>query len=397
VKRAAHLVELLAAALLFPVARLRRLLGWRPRRIVIVGWWGSETVGDVAILGQLFVECGEVAPDAKLALVSFDRDVSRASLAELGREDVELLPVGAASGWAAVSCRALVYGGGPLMDSPSMVPWALRARLARWAGSRVMIYACGIGPVWSARTARAVRVLVRSATHVVLRDRRSYDWDADLSRASHAVVSFDPAFDFARRVRSPSADRRRDRLALALRLPSTGYLGGLDLCRAGEAFLDVVAEALNTLGKERTLELVGCTMHAGFADSDDHAVYVRLRARLAVPDRLIVAPGRQSVADVVRALETSHAALTVRFHGMILALGTDTPFVAIDYARPSGKVSAAAAMAGRSASVVRWDEVGADDLTRRLSEMLDSTDAARPVDVDQARRARVAILRDAVG
>jgi hypothetical protein len=82
---------------------------------------------------------------------------------------------------------------------------------------------------------------------------------------------------------------------------------------------------------------------------------------------------------------------------MILALATDTPFVAIDYARPSGKVSAAAAVAGRSASVVRWDEVGADDLTRRLSEMLDSTDPARPVNVDQARRARVAVLREAVG
>jgi hypothetical protein len=46
--------------------------------------------------------------------------------------------------------------------------------------------------------------------------------------------------------------------------------------------------------------------------------------------------------------------------------------------------------------VVRWDEVGADDLTRRLSEMLDSTDPARPVNVDDARRARVAVLREAV-
>jgi polysaccharide pyruvyl transferase WcaK-like protein len=397
VKRVAHLFELLAAAAFFPVARLGRLVGWHSRRILIVGWWGSETVGDVAILGRLFAECDELAPDAKLTLASFDCEVSRRSLAELGRPDVELLPVGAASGWAAVACRALVYGGGPLMESPSMLPWAVRARLARWAGARVMLYACGIGPVRSARTAGAVRTLVRAATHVVFRDRSSYDWDRDLSIERRAVVSFDPAFDYATRMRSPNAERRRDRLALALRLPTTGYLGRLDAGRAGEAFLDVVAEALNTLAKERALELVGCTMHTGFAESDDHGVYERLRERLTAPGLLTVARSRHSVADVVRVLETSQAALTVRFHGMIFALATGTPFVAIDYARPSGKVSAAAAMVGRSASVVGWDELTADDLARRLREMLECTRPPPPVNIDDARQARMAVLREAIG
>lgn len=395
-KRAAYVVELLAAAVLVPVARLARLLRWRPSRVVIVGWWGSETVGDVAILGQLLAECGEVAPGAKVTLVTFDREVSRVSLAELGRQDVELLPVGARAGWASVSSRALVYGGGPLMESPSMRPWALRAWFARRAGARVMIYACGIGPVRSARTARAVRMLVRSATHVVFRDERSYGWDADLARARRAVVSFDPAFDFVRGIRTPSPERRRDRLALALRLPTAGYLGESDQKRAGETFIDMLAEALNAVGRERALSLVACTMHTGFADSDDHAVYGMLRARLSAPVVLLEAPGRQSVVDVVREIETCHAALTVRFHGMIFALATDTPFVAIDYARPWGKVSATAAQADRSAAVVPWDQVNVEDLTRRLRDMLDSTDPVRPVHVADARQARVAMLREAL-
>lgn len=396
-KRVAHLAELLAAALLFPVARLCRWLGWKPGRIVIVGWWGSETAGDVAILGQLLVECAKVAPGAGITLVSFDRDVSRASLAELGREDVVLLAVGASSGWAAVACRALVYGGGPLMESPSTLPWAIRARLARWAGARVMIYACGIGPVRTARATHAVRALIRSATHVVLRDQRSYEWDAALSREKHALVSFDPAFDLVRSLRSPRAVRRPERLALALRLPTAGYLDGLDQRRAGDAFLDLVAISLNALARERTLELVGCTMHTGFADSDDEAVYEQLRARLDAPARLVVAPGRQTVAEIVRAMESSQAAFTVRFHGMILALGTDTPFVAVDYARPSGKVSAAAALAGRSASVVAWDDLDAADLTRRLGHALRGAVPQLPANFDDARRTRVKLLGEALG
>lgn len=361
---------------------------------MIVGWWGSETVGDVAILGQLLRECSEVAPGAPVTLVSFDRAVSRASLAELERQDVRLLGVGAAAGWAAVAARALVYGGGPLMESPSMLPWAIRARLARLGGARVMVYACGIGPVRTARVSRAVASLLRSATHVVLRDRASYEWDVELSREAGAVVSFDPAFDYVRGIRSSTPPRRHDRLALVLRLPTTGYLDGLDARRAGEAFLDTAAAAINELTKERALDLVGCTMHTGFAESDDHAVYARLRTRLDAPERLVVAPGRQSVADVVRALEGAQAALTVRFHGMILALASETPFVAIDYARPAGKVSAAAALAGRSQSVVRWDEVGTTQLSERLREALESQVVPAP-DFQDARRVRVALLREA--
>lgn len=393
-KRVAHVAELVVAALLLPVARLARLLGWRPRRIVIVGWWGSETVGDVAILGQLLTECAEVAPGARVTLVSFDRAVSRASLVELGRDDVELIGVGASSGWAAVACRALVYGGGPLMESPSTVPWAIRARLARWGGARVMIYACGIGPVRSPRVARAVRSLLRSATQVVLRDRVSYDWDTGLSRERQALVSFDPAFDYVRSVRSSAPIRRPGHLALALRLPTTGYLDGLDQRRAGDEFLDTVARAINELARERALVLVGCTMHTGFAESDDHAVYEQLRVRLDAPASLQVPEGRQTVAEVVRAMETSQAAFTVRFHGMILALASDTPVVAVDYARPSGKASAAAELAGRQDAVVRWDALDAEDLARRLRRALDSPALPAP-DFRRARQARAGLLADA--
>ncbi|MHB1297043.1 MAG: polysaccharide pyruvyl transferase family protein [Gemmatimonadaceae bacterium] len=395
-KLASRLIELLAAVLLLPVARLRRLLGPRPGRVVIVGWWGSETVGDVAILGQLLAECAEVAPELRLTLVSFDLSVSRASLADLGRPDVDLIGIGAASGWAMVSGRCLVFGGGPLMESPNMVLWALRAKLVRWAGGRVMIYSCGIGPLRSRRASRAVAALVRTASHVVLRDQASFDWDAALSRQTNAVVSFDPAFDFARGLRAPRPARRRDRLALALRVPPARYLGDLDARREAERFLEVLARALNELMRDRPLELVGCVMHTGFADSDDHAVYERLRALLERPSLLSVVPGRHSLNDVVRALEGSQAALTVRFHGMILALATDTPFVAVDYARPSGKVSAAASLAGRAGAVVRWDELDAGELARRMRLALDPAQRFPAVDLGPARAARVRVLREAV-
>lgn len=226
-----------------------------------------------------------------------------------------------------------------------------------------------------------------------MRDQKSVDWDPALSRSTRAAVSFDPAFDYARRLRSASARRERSQLALALRVPPATYLDGLDQDKGGARLVDVVARALNLLLAERPLMVVGCVMHTGFPESDDHAVYARIRERLDHPGRLSVTPGRHTVADVVHALETSQAALTVRFHGMILALAAETPFVAIDYARPSGKVSAAAALAGRSDSVVRWDALDARDLADRLQEALDRTAPAPEVNLGGARDVRLRGLR----
>lgn len=390
-----HLLELLAGVVLLPVVWLLRLFSWRPDRVLIVGWWGSETVGDVAILGQLLIECDEVAPGARVALVSFDHTVSRETLRDLQRTDVELVGVGPGSAWAALTSRALVHGGGPLMESPSMRPWALRARLARAAGAPVVIYACGIGPVRSAARRRQVTRLLRAATHVVLRDQTSLEWDPALAREKGAVLSFDPAFDFARGLRVPHRARQPDQLALALRAPPAAYLGDLDPREGTERFLDTVAAALNTLGDERHLTLVGLVMHTGFADSDDHEMYARLRAKLRHPERLQVASGRHRVTHVVTALETSAAALTVRFHALIFALATQTPVVAIDYARPQGKASAAAAQVGRTEDVVTWDALDAAGLAERLRSAMGAV--RQPVDLHAARDARLRVLRDALG
>ena len=388
----AHLAELAGAAIAVPWARIVA----RRDRVTIVGWWGSETTGDVAILGQLLAECAEVAPGVAPTVVSFAPARTHETLRELGRADVKLLPLGFRSGWAAATGRCVVFGGGPLMESPRMPLWAALAALARAAGARVMLYGNGIGPVRRARTERSIAALVELATHRVLRDPRAADWGDGLARRRGAIVSFDPAFAFVRE--RVSAVRRRDpaRLALALRFPPASYLNGLAREDECERLVTVVAAALNRVMSERPLMADGIVMQTGHPDDDDHAVYERLRARLDRPERLRVASGRHTVDHVVRTIESCGAALTVRFHAMIFALAADTPFVAIDYARPSGKVSAAAAFAGRSDSVLPWDDLEADALADRLRALLDRSGESNRAPLPDTRAPRMRVLAEAL-
>jgi polysaccharide pyruvyl transferase WcaK-like protein len=393
VKAFAYVAELALAALLVPATKLLKLVGWQPRHVTIVGWWGSETVGDVAILGQLLAELRETAPTVPVRVISFDAQITRTSLRELQRSDIPVYALGPSSAWGLVSSRCVVVGGGPLMESPSMRPWAWRHRVARAAGANVLLYANGIGPVRSPAGVDAIASIVRGASHVVLRDVGSVQWCAQHAQRSDVTLSFDPAFDFVHAHRTAGV-LRRPQLALALRTPPAAYLGASDTAAATERFLDRLAASLNALVKTHDVQFAGIVMHEGFTDSDDAALYERLRAKLTEPARLHVAPA-QKVSDVIRTLQESHGALTVRFHAMIFALATDTPFVAVDSARPDGKVSAAADDIGRAAHVVTWDALNSDDLSKRLGELL-STTAAAPIDVRARSAARRAVLRAAL-
>lgn len=390
----AFLSELAVAVALAPLLRLARALRWRPARVSIVGWWGSETVGDVAILGRLIDEIAATGADVDIVVVSFDAALTRRTMLDAGLPRVEVRPVGLRSAVALVACRALVFGGGPLMESASMLPWAWRARIARLAGARVVLYANGIGPVRTARATAAIRALLRAATHTCVRDEASAEWVRAHLPSARPVLSFDPAYDFVRGLATTGAVRGAS-IALALRAPPPSYLGIADATAATERFLDALAPALDRLADAHDVTFTGIVMHAGGPDSDDHAVLAALSRKMRNADRLRVAPGVHRVSDVVEALRASRCAVTVRFHAMIFSLATDTPFVAIDYARPEGKVSASAALAGRADAVIAWDAVSSQLLYERVVGAMMEPSLPRP-DLRWATEARQALLRDAI-
>ena len=394
-KALAYALEACLIALLVPVSRALRFCGYSSDGIAIVGWWGSETVGDIAILGQLLIECREVDPDARLTVVSFDTSVTERSLADLGNPDVAIESLGIRSAWTMAMSRCVIVGGGPLMESPSMIAWSWRLRLAYAAGARTLCYANGIGPVRSRRTARAIAALARASTHIVLRDEASRSWLTENVPSVSSTVSFDPAFDYARSRFATISPTRKAQIALALRRPPAAYLDETDTGIATEVFLDTIARSLNVLAESHPIELAGIVMHDGTGDSDDHAIFVALRERLAHPELLVVPAGRHSVDDTIRRIGESRAALTVRFHAMILALATGTPFIAVDYARPQGKVSGAAAMLGREIDVLQWDQVHVDDLAERLRKMIEADPSPVP-NLEAARQRRLDLLRQSL-
>jgi polysaccharide pyruvyl transferase WcaK-like protein len=390
VKALNHLIELVTGLVVWVPVRLgrgRRRAGWR---VVITGWWGSETVGDVAILGQVLSELQSAWPGARLVVASFDRRRTARSLAELDRADVGLISVGARSAWEQALADAVVFGGGPLMESPAMPLWAVRAWLARLAGAQVVLHGCGLGPIRRRRTTWAVAALVRVAALAIVRDSASLELLSTMRPGGPVMLSFDPAYDYVGERLAGTTRPVPGRLLLFLRLPSAPYLKSAPF--DPDHLIATLAAALDRVAERERVELVGLVMNTGHQSDDDHRVYEALRTRLAHPSLLRVAPGHHSLGDVMGELAFGTAALTIRFHGFVFALAAGVPCVAIDYAVPAGKVTAAASDAGEAARVVGVLGIDADQLAGDLTAVLARTTEPKPYRSGFAAR-RIEALR----
>lgn len=396
-KRIAFAIELALSTVVATFVRRSRRGRREVERVLITGWYGSETVGDVAILGQIIREIRATVPNATIRVATFDVLRTVDSLAQLGETHVEAVKVGVASGWAQGRCDLLIFGGGPLMESPSMRLWLTRARICRWSRARVVVHSCGIGPIRTDRTAHAVRLLVAAADLVMVRDDDSAQFiENDRHDDVAPVVTFDPAYDYVTDRPDPDVAINPMSIVLALRYPSPQYVGSDRSTAAWRTeFARTIASTLDRLASDGYV-FTGAVMYEDTNESD-RLVYADVRAQMDRPEALAVPTGPHTVDTVATMIDGAAAVLAVRFHGFIFALARDKPVVAIDYSVPSGKTTAAAERYGALESVIDLDDATPAELTGALRRALAADRASRPVSITQGSERRVAALREMLG
>lgn len=394
-KRFRFALEVVSAMMTAALRRITRRPGHAAHRVVVTGWYGSETVGDIAILGQVLSEVASAVPDAEVQVATFDVARTEASLRQLGVVDVGTVAAGHRSGRAIGGCDLLIFGGGPMMESPTMALWLLQAWAAQLAGGRVAVYACGIGPLRTERMRGMVRRLIRTADLVMVRDRESASFvqDALLPGAQPPVVTLDPAFDHVRALPGGTTSNPKH-IALALRYPSATYLNArVDVAGWRERYEVALAGAFDVLAADG-FDFEGVVM---FEDDDlsDRTLYRAIRARMVDPTALQVRAEEHTVATVVDVIDRAGAVLAVRFHGFVFALARARPVAAIDYTVPHGKTSATADLAGKGDAVLAITDLAANDIVDALLRVLSNDPepgVERGIDGPAQRRAALSAL-----
>lgn len=345
------------------IERLRTLgdtpIGWpvggNGTRILICGWYGTETLGDKAILGGVLEALREHLGSLDVVLVSlhpYVSEMTRRQMSEL--KGIRIVPPEQGVQMAAQADLA-VFGGGPLMAIDETGDMLAIFETAKKAGRKTLVAGCGVGPLGAEWHDEAIKKILQLADARIFRDEKSRSTAANLGVDAHAdLVAEDPAFTWLaahrqalRQTKLPNTGKV---LLLGLRdFPHKTYAQHLNKTARLEAMHRYETSVLDALEQliERHPDLVirplpMCTNHFG---DDDRWYYRRLfrgNSKLASHLDLSLLGAELAPIDYCSAFKQATAALTMRFHSVVFALGLEVPTVAIDYTLGKGKVYALA-------------------------------------------------------
>jgi polysaccharide pyruvyl transferase WcaK-like protein len=321
------------------------------RGALVCGWYGTETLGDKAILAATVGVLETLAPGERMVIASLDPVCSRITLEEMPElARCEIIEASQAMD-RVQDFRAVVFGGGPLMGvRPMLVMESIFAR-AKILGVPGIIAGCGVGPLGSPAINTSIRGLLASASSRIFRDEASRAMAEKLLGRNLACDSVcdDPATAWVASQRtSTTAVTSNSLLALGLRdWPHRQYAASLGLRQAERIkhhFESTLIRSLEMLlikrPELRVLPIPFCTHHAG---GDDRLLYWRLvgasKLLRSAFDMSLMSrefPPREYVSLMRRC----DAILTMRFHSLVFASALGLPAVAIDYTLGRGKTYA---------------------------------------------------------
>lgn len=338
-RRAGDITEAGRSAL---TARVPSSSGGRGDTVVLTGWYGTETIGDQAILGGLLKLVRE-RHSGPIVVASLEPVITERTLRILGSDEA----VGASSYEEAAgqiakgAARAVAMAGGPLMGPVDAIRQLSEVhRMAAKKGVPAGLLGCGIGPLGNRARRGIITGMLKNSQVVTVRDSDGEDIVRRLSGRNAEVVA-DPALLWLIEQEAeaiPPGDSAKS-VAMSLRSwPIFEYGHGVlteeHRSRLEQELVEAAIE-LSSAGWHVDPVSMGYLTLGG----DDRRVNRRLLGHdLSDETQLVAFPTPSSVWGQI---SRSGAVVAMRFHAALFALAAGKNVVAIDYTL-GGKLAALA-------------------------------------------------------
>lgn len=352
-------------------------------RILICGWYGTETLGDKAIIAALITsirrQLGNNTNISIASINSYVTEMTRRQMPELSGVDIvsieEAITISGTVDY-------LVFGGGPLMAIESLAPMQVLFERARAANATTIAAGVGVGPLGGSWLNDSIRKILKSCDTRIYRDEKSMQNAFTLGiDTSHDFIAEDPAFTWLKSIQNrefqqPSSQEKT--LLLGLRdFPYREYAAELpprEALALKNCYEQAVIEALQKLNDTNKNLIIRplpmCTNHFG---GDDRWFYRRLLRDLKQNgvklDYSLLGPEKPPL-HYAFAYHEADALLGMRFHSLVFGIGMRTNCVAIDYTLGCGKVTSLSEK--HSLPILPMKGITSDTLAKNLQQALEA-------------------------
>lgn len=356
--------------------------------ILIVGWYGTETAGDKAILWTIIDRLrSRPNPPDKIYLSSLYPFISQWTVREMNLGDIFIVETYSQEFESICDeVDEIVVGGGPLMDIEPLnhilyafIQAARNKKIARVEG-------CGVGPLTDPLYVKVVSEIFRLSDHITLRDQASADRSLREFPVPTVSVTSDPATDYVRFIQASGAlEDVTPLLGIAknvscfLREWSTEYGGGVsqvEFDAIRQEFEDQVNQLIFTIAQVKSLEIHLLPMHTFHVGGDDRVFnrqFSKAISNLAAEQQSEVsvdfARGPVSPLEILQSMHYAEFNLCMRFHSVLFAETLGVPYLAIDYTG-GGKIKAFLESKGKLDRLISLQDVASGKWKERLPTLL---------------------------
>ncbi len=305
---------------------------------LIVGWYGTETAGDKAILGNIASRLLAANKNTKITIASIFPFVTKRTLSELGIDAAIVKTYSEKYLHACENADVVIMGGGPLMGMEPL-GFVLEAFLtARKFNIPAVVEGCGIGPLSQKAHIAAVKEILRLSTAIRVRDTTSLAWVIGETGRNDAVCTGDPAVGFVEdwKNRNPKHldASKQNHFACFLRELTFEYANGMkhdEFMAFKKKFEDELGKMVLHFMQNTGLKPLFMPMHTFVIGNDDRDFMRRFVKTYLKDLDCELGDKIYSPDDILGAMNGSRFNICMRFHSVLFADALGVPFMAVDY------------------------------------------------------------------
>ena len=324
-------------------------------RVLIVGWYGTETIGDRAILAALLMKFRNAVKEINFTIASIYPFYTQRSYLEDkefwkkygGLEQSIIDNIKIIDSRSPIALRRaieetnyVVMGGGPLDDMASMYMVEYALMLAKRYKKRTMLYGCGLNVLKKKQFQKSAKRIIENSDIVILRDEKSKMLAQKLGvkNFDNIRVSIDPAvFSILKyKEKNGKSFEKKNYIAINLRdfpsIYSVGESQSNDVNEKAFAYLDSVVLP------RKSIKLVAMNYFAVGKDDRDilNQYFLKTQAK-----NIEVVNNPLTMEETFKCFAEADQCIGMRFHAVVIQTILNGNNYILNYTDPTqGKISA---------------------------------------------------------
>lgn len=320
-------------------------------KVTIVGWYGTETIGDRAILAGIFLILGKSYGEFEVQLGAIYPFFTQRTLIEDGAfykqcadneqlkidifDTQEVKQLNASLKW----CDVLIMGGGPLMGMWSLYLIEYAFAKAKELKKKTIVLGCGVGPMIKRSYETCLMHIIKRSDVTIFRDQLSAkEYERVAGKSGKRVAwAIDPAVFAAQKFceLNPKIELQNSMVACVRDFPMEYRIND---SINGEAINRKLQQFLLKLHEQSGLELKLVPMHY-FAIGGDDRVYMNNLKGAMNSTGVRVQNNPLSLEETFRLFVQSSTCVGMRYHSVVLQTILNGRNIILDYTDPvKGKI-----------------------------------------------------------